>query len=174
MANLPKWSTPSRQAVLVKLFVDSGGFCVFGHKNCPIDSHHYEVYIEGLIEDWQAEDRLEASLDWQAERKAMHSLGETRLPLRGRWNNIARDIFHDKQPLFYIEAMGISGLTLKPFARVKLGSSYMRLYVDLGDSLKPISKNKRRKAIRYGKALPKAVSDRIAELVKLAVRDYLK
>jgi len=49
----------------------------------------------------------------------------------------------------------------------------MRLYVDLGDSLREVSKNKRRKAVRYGKELPKSIEQRIAERVWLAVRDYL-
>ncbi len=173
MSHLPQWSTPNRQAHLVKLFLDSGGFCVYGHKNCQIADHHYEVYIEALIDDWQAGDREQAKLEWQAERKALHSLGECRLPIRGRFSNIARDIFFGRQPLFYLEALGISGLKLQPFAKVKLASSYLRLYVDLGDSLRGISKNKRRKAIRYGKELPKSIQERIAEKVRLAVKDYL-
>ena len=173
MATLPKWSTPNRKAHLVKLFLDSGGFCVYGHSNCPIPEHHYEVYIEGLIDGWKAEDREQASLDWKAERKAIHSLGERRLPIRGRFSNIAKDIFFDKQPLYYLEALGISGVKLQPFAKVKIASSYMRLYIDLGTSLRGISKNKRRKAIRYGKELPKSIQERIAEKVSLAVRDYL-
>jgi len=170
MVNLPQWSTPNRKARLVKLFLDSGGFCVAGHKNCPIASHHYEVYIEYLIDDWKAEDRL----DWIAERKAMHSLGERRLPIRGRFNNISQDIYHERQPLFYLEGIGIDGLRLQPFAKVKIASSYFHLYIDLGDSLKATSKNKRRKAIRYGKELPKSIQERIAEKISLAVRDYLK
>ena len=67
----------------------------------------------------------------------------------------------------------MNGLTLTPFAKVKIGSSYMRLYVDLGDSLRGVSKNKRRKAVRYGRQLPKSIEQRIAERVWLAVRDYL-
>ena len=173
MANLPQWATPSRQASLVKLFVDSGGFCVYGHKNCLIPEHHYELYIEGLIGGWKAEDREQAIIDWLAERKALHSLGERRYPITGRFNNISMDIFHDQQPLYYREALGMNGLTLTPFAKVKISSSYMRLYVDLGNSLREVSKNKRRKAIRYGKQLPKSIEQRIAEQVWLAVRDYL-
>ena len=169
----PKWSTPNRQAHLVKLFLDSGGFCVYGHENCLISEHHFEVYIERVIDDWQAEDREQATLDWLAERKAMHSLGERSFPITGRFNNISMDIFHAQQPLYYMEALGMSGVKLQPFARVKLGSSYMRLYIDLGDSLRGTSKNKRRKAIRYGKELPKSIQERIAEKVSLAVRDYL-
>ena len=173
MTTMPKWSTPNRQARLVKLFLDSGGFCIFGHENCLVPSHHYEVYIELLIDDWKREDRLEAKLDWIAERQAMHSLGERRAPLIGRFNNISMDIFHDSQPLYYLECLGMDGLKLQPFAKVKIGSSYMRLYVSLGDSLREVSKNKRRKAIRYGKPLPQSVENRIASLVTLAVRDYL-
>ncbi len=169
MATYPKWSTPSRQALLVKLFLDSGGFCVLGHKNCLIPSHHYEVYIETLIEDWKEEDKLA----WKEESKALHSLGERRYPITGRFNNISKDIFFDKQPLYYVEALGISGVKLQPFAKVKLSSSYLRLYVDLGDSLRSISKNKRRKAIRYGKALPQEVEAMVSKLVTLAVRDYM-
>jgi hypothetical protein len=69
MKHYPGWSTPDRRAQLVKLFVDSGGFCVFGHKDCLIPSHHYEVYIEHLIEDWKEDDRY---LDY-LERKALHN-----------------------------------------------------------------------------------------------------
>ncbi len=173
MTTYPKWSSPNRQAYLVKLFLDSGGFCIFGHRNCAIPEHHYEVYIEALIDDWKAEDREQTRLDWEAEHKAMHSLGEPRLPLTGRFNNISQVIFHDSQPLYYLEALGMSGVKLLPFARVRLASSYMRLYIDLGHSLRGISKNKRRKAIRYGKQLPKSIQARVAELVGLAVRDYL-
>ena len=173
MTTQPKWSTLDRKAYLVKLFLDSGGFCIFGHSNCLIPEHHYEVYIERVIDDWKTEDREQARLDWIAESKAMHSLGERRYPITGRFNNISQDIFHDKQPLYYLEALGISGLKLQPFAKVKIASSYMRLYIDLGDSLRGTSKNKRRKAIRYGKELPKSIQERIAEKVSLAVRDYL-
>jgi len=169
MTTYPKWSTPNRRAYLVKLFVDSGGFCVAGHQNCPIPEHHYEVYIEHIIEDWKAEDRE----SWKAERKAIHSLGERRYPIRGQFSTISKDIFFESQPLFYFEALGISGLTLQPFAKVKIASSYFHLYIDLGDTLRSTSKNRRRKAIRYGKQLPKSIEERITEKVRLAVRDYL-
>ena len=173
MATYPKWSTPNRQAVLVKLFLDSRGFCIFGHTNCPIPEHHYSVFIEGLIGDWKAEDREQASLDWKEQQKAIHSLGERKFPIRGQFSAISRDIWHESQPIYYLEALGISGLTLQPYAKVKKASSYFHLYIDLGDSLRGASKNQRRKAIRYGKELPKSITERITEKVRLAVRDYL-
>jgi len=133
----------------------------------------YELLSENAIDGWKEDTRRQSSLEWQLERKVMHSLGERRTPLRGQFNNISQDIWHDKQPLFYVECLGMSGITLTPFAKVKLSSSYMRLYVDLGDSLRSVSKNKRRKAIRYGKPLPKSVDNRIADKVWQAVKHYL-
>lgn len=172
MVKQPNWATPSRQDYLVKLFLDSGGFCVYGHKDCLESKHHYELFIDSLIANWQADDREQASLDWQVESKALHSLNEPKYTM-GRFGSISRIIFYDQQPLFYIEALGISGVKLQPFAKVKMASSFIRLYVDLGDSLKGISKNKRRKAIRHGKPLPATTEARVRELVWLAVRDYL-
>ena len=169
----PKWINPTRQAHLVSLFVRSQGFCVFGEPNCTIPEHHYEIFIESLIDDWQADDREQAKLDWQAERKIMHSLHEKNLPIRGRFNNISSEIWHTQQPVYYLESLGMDGLKLKPFAKVKLSGSYLHLYVDLGDSLRGISKNKKRKAIRYNKPLPQQANDTVSQLIMKAVKHYL-
>ena len=88
--------------------------------------------------------------------------------MRGRFNTIAKDRFYAEQPEYYLEGIGISGLTFKPFAKVRLASSFMHLHIDLGDSLKGIGKNQRRKAIRYGR-----VSEAINQKVRQAVRHYL-
>lgn len=170
----PKWATPSRQARLVSIFLRSRGFCVFGHKACGIPSHYYEVYIEGLIADWKAHDRQQDTADWQEERKRLHSLAERRYPIRGQFSTIAKDIFFSRQPLFYLLGLGVSGLTFKPFARVRLASSYVHLFVDLGDTLKGVSKAQRRKAIRYGKALPVEKRQEIEQVCRLAVTHYLE
>jgi hypothetical protein len=164
----PKWATPNRQAHLVKLFLQSKGFCVFGHKPCPIPEHHYEVFIENLIKDWVKDDKAQSQAEWEAERKALHSLAERRYPLRGQFSVISKDIFFTSQPQFYLEGIGISGLTFQPFAKVRLASSYMRLYIYLDDTLKDMSKNARRKALRYGR-LTETAYDRIRQ----AVRHYL-
>ena len=164
----PQWATPERQTYLVSLFLKSGGFCVFGEPDCTIPEHHYAIYIERLIGDWKADTRSEIAQAWRRERRAIHDLGEMREPIRGQFNNISRDIWGNNQPLFYIENIGVSGVTLKPFARVKLPSSYLRLYVDLSDTLQQVSKNKKRKAIRYGKP-----DNSIIQRVKEAVLHYL-
>jgi hypothetical protein len=170
----PKWATPSRQAQLVSIFLRSRGFCVFGHKACGIREHYYEIYIERLIADWKADDISQRQAEWKEERKRLHSLAERRYPLRGQFNNISRDIFYAKQPQFYLLGLGISGLTFKPFAKIRLSSSYVSLYVDLSDSLRMVSKAKRRKAIRYGKPLPLELQREIGQACKLAVGHYLE
>ncbi len=170
----PKWATPIRQAHLVNIFLRSRGFCVYGHTACLIPEHYYEVYIEGLIADWKSEDRQQDNAEWQAERKRLHSLGERRFPLRGQFSAIAKDIFYASQPQFYLLGLGISGLTFTPFAKIRLSSSYVNLYVDLRDTLSKVSKAKRRKAVRYGKPLPLELQGEINLACKLAIGHYLE
>ena len=169
----PKWATPERKNTLVQLFLSSGGFCVFGHKMCLIPDHHYYLYTEYLIKDWKQLDRQQSQADWEAEQKVIHNLGELRYPVSGRFNAISRDIFATNQPLYYFEGQAVSPLTLKPFVRVRIASSYVRLYIDLGEALRGVSKSRRRKAIRYGKPLPRETEVIIRRIVLQAVRDYL-
>lgn len=171
-SKLPKWATPDRQQHLVGLFKRSGGFCVFGQKNCQVFQHHYECFIDDLIADWKADDRQQALAELEVERIALHSLGERRYPLIGRFNAISQTIYADNQPLYFIQGLGISGLTFKPFAKVRISSSFMRLYIDLGDTLKRVSKARRRKAVRYGKPLPVQIEKTINGIVREAVRHF--
>lgn len=171
--SIPQWSNEARRSHLVSLFIRSRGFCVYGHQNCAIPEHHYEVFIERLISDWKRDDREQATAVWHAERRAMHSLSEKSLPLRGRFSGVSSTIWHDAQPLYYLETLGMDGLKLKPFALVKIASTYQHLYVDLGDSLRTISKNRKRKAIRYHNRLPESTNAVIERAVIEAVQHYL-
>lgn len=170
---MPKWSTPDRRKKLVDLFTSSGGFCVFGQKDCLIPAHHYELFIEDLIADWKRADREDKATLWYAEMKAIHSLGEHTFHQTGMFNEVSHEIYCDSQPLFYIQALGIGCVSFKPFAKVRLSSSYIGLYVDLGDSLRTLSKSKRRKVIRYGKRLPEPVQQKVVGIVQQAVNHYL-
>ncbi|MBA7673093.1 hypothetical protein ES703_81281 [subsurface metagenome] len=96
-----------------------------------------------------------------------------RYPVLGRFNAISKTIYADSQPLYYLEGQSVSGLILKPFVKVRIASSYMRLFVDLGEALREVSKNKRRKAIRYGKPFPRETEVIIRRKVLEAVRDYM-
>ena len=172
MAKQPKWTTPTRQTFLVTLFLRSKGFCVFGHPKCTIPEHHYEIYIDDLVADWIADDRAQRQAEYQAEFEARHSTNERTYPLHGRFSGIGQDIYYDNQPEFYLEGLGISGLTFKPFAKLRMASSYIRLHVELENILKPMSKSKKRKAIRYGK-IPKDIQDKISVQCWQAVKHYM-
>jgi len=173
MSDYPKWATPYRRAHLVKIFYRSRGFCVFGHYQCPIPEHHYHSYIDGLIADWKYDDRSQRLAEWQAERQQLHRTADRRYPQHGQFSAVSRDIFFANQPLYYLQGLGISGLTFKPFAKIRIPSSSTILHVDLGNTLKGLSKSKRRKVVRYGKPLPTNIQDAIADRCKKAVRRYL-
>lgn len=170
---MPKWANAERQAHLVNLFHSSKGFCVFGERPCSNPAqHHYIPFTDGLVADWIADDRAEALALWQAEQRALHNLAE-RGAVRGQFSAISRDVFHDKQPIFYLDGLGISGLTFKPFAKVRIASSYVALHVDISEALHSASKSQRRKAVRYGKPLPQEARGKIDKVCYQAVKHYL-
>jgi len=176
MPKQPSWITAGRKARLAKVAVDSVSDLVSWQVDLStgeFTNPHYD--IDSIIQYWRSEDRETARLAWRMLQREIHSLGEPRAPIRGHFNNISRDIWADKQPLFYVEAIGMSALTLKPYALVKLNpNTFTKLQVDLGDSLRKVSKNRRHKALRYGKPLPPSATEAISRKVSLAVRDYLK
>jgi len=133
----------------------------------------YEARVRLIIADWVADDRATAQAEWKAEQRAIHSLAE-RGPQRGEFNATGRDAFYAEQPLYYQLGLGISGLTFRPFAKVRIASTFTGLHVELGDTLKGVSKSRRRKAIRYGKPLTRAVQGEIDAKCSDAVRQYHK
>ena len=172
-----KWPTPHRLAYLAELMRSYIGQSGWYMDLLTGEIYHpeYEAKIKPVIADWTADDKAEALALWRKEEKTLHGLGERSYPMRGQFSAIAKEVYHSSQPEFYLLGLGVSGLTFKPFAKVRLASSFVGLHVtvDLGDTLKSVSKNKRRKAIRYGKALPKGIQDRIDKLCSEAVRHYL-
>jgi len=134
---------------------------------CP----EYDTEIVRIIGYWKLDDREARQALWETERKAIHSLNERNYKA-GRFGSVSSVIFHESQPLYYIDGLGMSGLTLKPFVKVKLSSSYTHLYIDLGESLRKVSKHSKRKAIRYGKPSVQ-VNEIISSKTNDAVLDYL-
>jgi hypothetical protein len=131
----------------------------------------YERISEAAIAGWIADDRQNRQAEWQAESRRLHGLSERAFPLRGQFSAISKDIFYSSQPDYYLSGISIDGLTFRPFAKIRLASEYVYLYVSLGDTLRKVSKNKRRKAVRYGKPLPASIEAEITRLCNLAVRD---
>ena len=176
----PQWATPQRKAHLVRLFLESGGFCIFGERFCPHpEAHHYEPFIEGVIREWVADDRAQREALWRLERARMHRIPDRRFR-QGRFDTIRRELFLAHQPPYYLVGMGIDALTFRRVAKVRIASTYIGLFVAVGgavlrqaqDTIQGVSKSKRRKAARYGKALPQEATASIGKLVGKAVQDW--
>lgn len=151
MATLPKWATPQRRAYLIELFEKCGGFCVYGHRPCPHPEHHFENHIEVTIEYWKQDDREERAEQIRMERELLHAMPDESGWGR-RFDPVAREQFFDRQPQYYVEALGISGSTFNPIAQVRIPSTNQRLFVDVPKpDLHRLSKHQRRKAKRYHK-----------------------
>jgi len=132
----------------------------------------YDLKLAEVIEDWIREDKQAKAYERKAISRMLHLIPEVGA-LRGQFNAISRDIYHESQPIYFIECLGISGLTFKPFAKVRIASSYTRLFVDLQAPLTSVSKNRKRKYIRYGKGLPMGVERQVELSVNKAIAHYL-
>ena len=156
-------------------------FVIVGWRKAVVKtSRHYRYHkdiarlseqLEDMaIRNWIADDKAQAVINWQNERKALHVTNERRFPLAGQFSGIGKYIFYTYQPEYYFDSFGISVVTFKPFVKVRVASSYVNLHVDIDISktLRGAGKNARRKAIRYGK-----VNDTIADKIHKAVEHYL-
>jgi hypothetical protein len=132
----------------------------------------YDLKLAEVIGDWIAEDRQAKAFERKAISRMLHLIPEVGA-LRGQFNAISRDIYHESQPTYFIECLGISGLTFNPFAKVRIASSYTRLLVDLKAPLTSVSKNRKRKYIRYGKGLPIEVQREVELTCNKAIAHYL-
>ena len=166
----PAWSTPERREYLVRLFERSRGFCVFGHQQCRNDGHHYQVFIEDLIDTWKAQDRERREYEWKLEQRRLHH-GE-RGRFGRRFDPVARDVFMASQPEYYLVGLGVNPFTFKRVALVRIPSTYVHLFVDVASAVKGLSKSKRRKIARYGAEPPTEAMESIHSLCQKAVRRW--
>lgn len=149
-----------------------GGFCVFGHVDCQYDGHHYEVFIEGLIDEWKADDREERSIAWKNEARSLHHGDAGRF---GRpFDPVAREVFMADRPAYYLEGLGVNALTVRAAAKIRLPSTNIRFFVDVSSPVKGLSKNKRRKLRRYGAATPVGKFPTIHEKCETAIQEFWK
>jgi len=166
---MPKWATQERERHLVRLFLKSGGFCVFGERPCPHpEAHHYEFFIEGVIREWVLDDRAQREAEWRLEKARMHRVPDRKFR-QGRFDTVRRAQFLEQQPPYYLVAVGVDAFTFRPVAKVRIPSSYVHLFVDIAPALQGLSRNKRRKASRYGKPLPKEAQETVGRLIEKAV-----
>ena len=166
----PQWATPQRRNLLVELFQRSKlvwlspdspirGFCMDSQcskvsednpdpycQECP---RFFQNYIEPLIKFWVDDDRGERAELWRKEQREMHNLNERRWK-KCQFDAVARDVFFQQQPDYYLEGVGISGLTFTRIAKVRVPSMPVRLFVDVADSKLPkkMGQNARKRARR--------------------------
>jgi hypothetical protein len=170
MSKLPQWSTPERRKHLVDLFDRCGGYCVFGDWGCQIDEHHYELFIEGIIDSWKAEDRERRNYECKLEPQQI--LDGTYGRYGTTFDPVARDVFVNSRPSYYLVGLGVNPFTYQRVALVRIPSTFIHLFVDVGTAVQDVSKNARCKALRHGKVRNGALMAKIDELCKLAVEDW--
>lgn len=160
----PQWATPERRNHLVELFLQSNGFCVLGHPNCPhLLEDCYEVASEGLITDWKAQDREERERAWKRERRRIHTAPQIRK--RGPFDTIARERYLSERPVFRLVGIGMGAFTQKRVALVELPGLKLSIFVDLAGI--PVPKKKLRKLFRHPKGeLPQEIQDLIQQQVR--------
>ncbi len=182
----PKWVTPTRKAQLVKLWAQYGNRCLKGHRVCPEPDHYvlvdeatgqvellrlYDVKSEDAIGYWVSDDASRRMAEWKAEQARLHRAPDQHFH-QGEFDNIRREKFLAEQPPYYIEALTPDALTFRPVALVRIPSTGVHLFVELGEALQRASKSARRKAIRYGKPLPQDTQAAADKLIQSAVQDW--
>jgi len=127
--------------------------------------------IKKLLDNWTEYDRQEKNADWKSEYEIRHKLQSDRqYPLTGRFSGVAKDIFYDSQPVFYLEAICFDAIRSIPIAKIRLASRQEWLLVDLPKNL--FSKLGLRKAIRYNK-IAKTVQTIIDNACLQAVKTHI-
>jgi hypothetical protein len=134
---------------------------------CP---YLYENYCDALVKEWVADDRAERAELWRQEQRLLHRLPDERGWRKQRFDPVAKDQFFSQQPQFYLEAVGVSGLTFTRIAKVRIPSTHLRLFVDVAES--KVSKHQRRKARRYGIGLLTEETRTIDQICSTAVNDF--
>lgn len=217
---LPLWSTPERQAHLVRLFEKHGNECLQGHPVCPDPAHYvghdmkmqwqaveswkacvdsdgiktgqeiqvwgkrrvavyepilqrlYNKIAEAAIDSWKAEDRERRNFEWKLEQR--HIQDGTYGRYGGSFDPVARDVYVNSRPEYYLVGLGVSPFTYKRVACIRIPSTSIHLFVDIpGPPIQEISKNAKRKAARYGKhSVAYQTRERLDDMCKLAVRDW--
>ncbi len=193
---LPLWATAGRRQMLVTLAVRSQGGCTLHYQPpealyrnmflggflwlklsdvldedgdkaksaCYHCCHHYVNDSNMLIEEWKGDDREERA---EARRLEQRLLSKDLTGWNQRFDPITREHFLVDRSPYYPEGFGVSALTFKRMARVRIPSAYTRLQVELPPI--KLSRNKRKKLRRQQIHNDREVVD---TLCQLAVNHY--
>ncbi|MDP2948983.1 MAG: hypothetical protein Q8P22_05550 [Chloroflexota bacterium] len=194
----PRWATAVRKTRLVQLWRRYGNRCFQGHFQCREASHYdrdgqvkhvplglgliggflqpTRLYglgdqkIEEAVRYWVSDDAAQRMAEWQAERERLHQ--DQRHFRQGEFDSLRRQIYLESQPPYAIVALTVDSLTFRPVALVRISSTIIGLFVNLEEPMGALSKSARRKARRYGKALPEEAAQKAEKAIAAAVQDW--
>lgn len=167
------WATPERRQVLVDIALRSQCSCTLGYQPpealyrntflagflrlklgdaldgditqsaCFKCCHHYLNYSEAVIEKWKDDDRADRAEQLRLEQQLIsHDL----TGWNQRFDPLTRERFMIERSPYYPEGFGVSALTFRRIARIRIPSASARLHVDLPPA--KLSRNKRKKLRR--------------------------
>jgi hypothetical protein len=128
----------------------------------------YNKVTEAAIDSWKAEDRDRRSYEWRLEQQPLND--GTYGKYGSRFDPVARDVYFQNRPEYYLVGMGVSALTHQRVALIRVPNTSAHLFVDCSDTVQELSKNAKRKMKRYGRV--PAMYKTIDEKCKQAVRDW--
>ena len=136
----------------------------------PYPARLYNKIAEAAIDSWKAEDRERRNYAWKLEQRQIHDGTYGRYG--GTFDPVARDVYVNGRPAYYLVGLGVNPFTYKRVALVRIPSTSIHLFVDVGEAIQEVSKNARRKAMRHGRLRNGVLMEKIDELCKLAVADW--
>ena len=136
----------------------------------PIKQRLIDKIAEAAIDSWKAEDTERRNYEWKLEQRQIHDGTYGRYG--GSFDPVARDVYVNGRPAYYLVGLGVNPFTYKRVALVRIPSTSIHLFVDVGSAIQEVSKNARRKAMRHGRLRNGVLMEKIDELCKLAVADW--
>ncbi len=141
-------------------------YTVWGLRRVPVTTEVHRRLFDHLSEDfiaeWKADDRTARSELARREAADLHHMPDNRGWGR-RFDPVDKDLFFARQPSYYPEGIGISGLTFHRVAKVRVASSPIRLFVDC----QKLSYNARKKLRRKG-----IIATTTDDLCRMAAEQY--
>jgi hypothetical protein len=128
----------------------------------------YNKVADAAKDSWKAEDRDRRSFEHYLEQQPLND--GTYGKYGSRFDPVARDAFFATRSEYYLVGIGVSALTHKRVALIRVPSTSVHLFVDCGDTVQEVSKHAKRKMKRYGKV--PANDKTIDQKCKQAVRAW--
>ena len=136
----------------------------------PIQQRLYNRIAEAAIESWKDEDRERCSYEWKLEQR--HIQDGTYGKFGSTFDPVDRDVYVNSRPAYFLVGMGVSPINAKRVVLIRIASTGIHLFVDVGPAVQEIGKNARRKAMRYGKFRNGQLMEKINEMCVAAVSDW--